>query len=63
MRQRVAKLVYQTGEPVVRTDYLGAFPYERDSLRFFAHAAGRVLRTVGKIEPSAAIGHPSLGKR
>ncbi|MFC7670492.1 hypothetical protein ACFQT0_26485 [Hymenobacter humi] len=28
----------------MRTDYLGGFQYEADSLRFFAHAAGRVLR-------------------
>ena len=42
--QKVAKLVYQTGKPVQRTDYLGPFQYEGDSLRFFPHAEGRVLR-------------------
>jgi len=44
--QKVAKLVYQTGKPVRRTDYLGPYQYEQDSLRFFPHAAGRVLRLV-----------------
>jgi hypothetical protein len=44
--QKVAKLVYQTGKPVQRTDYLGPYQYEQDSLRFFPHAEGRVLRTV-----------------
>jgi hypothetical protein len=43
--QKVAKLVYQTGQPVQRTDYLGPYQYEQDSLRFFPHAEGRVLRT------------------
>ena len=42
--QKVAKLVYQTGQPVRRTDYLGPYQYEQDSLRFFPHAEGRVLR-------------------
>ncbi|WP_345055661.1 DUF6443 domain-containing protein, partial [Hymenobacter glaciei] len=41
--QKVAKMVYQTGQPVQRTDYLGPFQYEQDSLRFFPHAEGRVL--------------------
>ena len=44
--QKVAKLVYQTGKPPVRTDYLGPYQYEADSLRFFPHAEGRVLRFV-----------------
>ncbi|MBD2768829.1 hypothetical protein IC235_13115 [Hymenobacter sp. BT664] len=44
--QKVAKLVYQTGKPVQRTDYLGPYQYEQDSLRFFPHAEGRVLRWV-----------------
>ncbi|GAA3980243.1 RHS repeat-associated core domain-containing protein [Hymenobacter antarcticus] len=44
--QKVAKLVYQTGKPTQRTDYLGPFQYEGDSLRFFPHAEGRVLRFV-----------------
>ncbi|MBD2768464.1 hypothetical protein IC235_11240 [Hymenobacter sp. BT664] len=44
--QKVAKLVYQTGKPVQRTDYLGPYQYEQDSLRFFPHAEGRVLRFV-----------------
>ena len=38
--QQVAKLVDQTGKPVVRTDYLGPYQYEGDSLRFFHHAEG-----------------------
>ena len=42
--QKVAKLVYQTGKPTLRTDYLGPYQYEQDSLRFFPHAEGRVLR-------------------
>ena len=46
--QKVAKLVYQTGKPTLRTDYLGPFQYEQDSLRFFPHAEGRVLRVVSK---------------
>ena len=41
--QKVAKLVYQSGKPPLRTDYLGPFQYEGDSLRFFPHAEGRVL--------------------
>ncbi|MBD2768833.1 hypothetical protein IC235_13135 [Hymenobacter sp. BT664] len=44
--QKVAKLVYQTGKPMQRTDYLGPYQYEQDSLRFFPHAEGRVLRWV-----------------
>jgi RHS repeat-associated protein len=44
--QKVAKLVYQTGKPVQRTDYLSGYQYEQDSLRFFPHAEGRVLRSV-----------------
>ena len=44
--QKVAKLVYQAGKPTLRTDYLGPFQYEGDSLRFFPHAEGRVLRFV-----------------
>ena len=42
--QKVAKLVYQTGKPTLRTDYLEPYQYEQDSLRFFPHAEGRVLR-------------------
>jgi RHS repeat-associated protein len=45
--QKVAKLVYQTGKPAPqRTDYLGPYQYEQDSLKFFPHAEGRVLRFV-----------------
>lgn len=44
--QKVAKLVYQTGKPTLRTDYLGPYQYEQDSLKFFPHAEGRVLRFV-----------------
>ncbi|WP_198173017.1 DUF6443 domain-containing protein [Hymenobacter ginkgonis] len=44
--QKVAKLVYQTGKPMQRTDYLGPYQYEQDSLKFFPHAEGRVLRFV-----------------
>ncbi len=47
--QKVAKLVYQTGKPLVRTDYLGAYQYEQDSLKFFPHAEGRVLRFVSGV--------------
>ena len=45
--QKVAKLVYQTGKAIPqRTDYLGPYQYEQDSLKFFPHAEGRVLRFV-----------------
>jgi RHS repeat-associated protein len=45
--QKVAKLVYQTGRTKPeRTDYLGPYQYEQDSLKFFPHAEGRVLRFV-----------------
>jgi RHS repeat-associated protein len=45
--QKVAKLVYQTGKPTpLRTDYLGPYQYEQDSLKFFPHAEGRVLHFV-----------------
>ena len=44
--QKVARLVYQTGKPLARTDYLGPYQYEGDSLKFFPHAEGRVLRFV-----------------
>ena len=45
--QKVAKLVYQTGQArPQRTDYLGPYQYEQDSLKFFPHAEGRVLRFV-----------------
>jgi RHS repeat-associated protein len=45
--QKVAKLVYQTGKVTpLRTDYLGPYQYEQDSLKFFPHAQGRVLRFV-----------------
>lgn len=47
--QKVAKLVYQSGQAnPQRTDYLGPYQYEGDSLRFFPHAEGRVLRFVRK---------------
>ncbi len=47
--QKVAKLVYQTGKPTPqRTDYLGPYQYEQDSLKFFPHAEGRVLRFVSQ---------------
>jgi RHS repeat-associated protein len=45
--QKVAKLVYQTGRlNSQRTDYIGPYQYEQDSLKFFPHAEGRVLRFV-----------------
>jgi RHS repeat-associated protein len=45
--QKVAKLVYQTSKTTPqRTDYLGPYQYEQDSLKFFPHAEGRVLRFV-----------------
>ena len=46
--QKVAKLVYQSGKPLLRTDYLGPYQYEQDSLKFFPHAEGRVLRFVSQ---------------
>ncbi len=36
----MAKLVYQTGKPPVRTDYLEPYQYEGDSLRFFSTPKG-----------------------
>jgi RHS repeat-associated protein len=53
--QKVAKLVYQTGkkEPQ-RTDYLGPYQYEQDSLKFFPHAEGRVLQFVSK-DPAGGV--------
>lgn len=44
--QKIAKRVFQAGKPMVQTDYLNGYQYESDSLRFFAHAEGRVLRFV-----------------
>jgi RHS repeat-associated protein len=44
--QKVAKLVYQANKPTQKTDYAGSFQYEQDTLRFFPHAEGRVLRFV-----------------
>ena len=38
--QQVAKLVDQTGKPVVRSDYLGPYQYEGDSLRSFPTPKG-----------------------
>lgn len=53
--QKVAKLVYQAGQrQPQRTDYLGPFQYEQDSLRFFPHAEGRVLRFVSQ-DPAGQI--------
>ncbi len=52
--QKVAKLVYQSGRPTLRTDYLGPYQYEQDSLRFFPHAEGRVLRFVSTDAAGAA---------
>jgi hypothetical protein len=52
--QKVTKLVYQTGKPVLRTDYLGPNQYEQDSLKFFPHAEGRVLRFVSTDPAGAA---------
>ena len=49
--QKVAKLVHQSGRlAATQTDYLGAYQYEGDSLRFFPHAEGRVLRVVQRSE-------------
>ncbi|KUG06364.1 leucine-rich repeat domain-containing protein [Solirubrum puertoriconensis] len=44
--QKVAKLAYAKDKPVVQTDYLGAWQYEGDSLRWLSHGEGRVLRFV-----------------
>ena len=40
----MAKLVYQTGQPALRIDYLGPCQYEQDSLRYFPQAEGPPLR-------------------
>jgi RHS repeat-associated protein len=42
--QKVAKWAYAHGQPAVRTDYLGAWQYEADTLRWLSSAAGRALR-------------------
>jgi hypothetical protein len=42
--QKVAKVAYAHGQPAVRTDYLGAWQYEADTLRWLSSAAGRALR-------------------
>ena len=42
--QKVAKLATAAGKPTVRTDYLGAWQYERDTLRWLTTAEGRLLR-------------------
>ncbi|MCC3157164.1 DUF5675 family protein [Hymenobacter sp. 15J16-1T3B] len=44
--QKVAKLATPTGKPTVRTDYLGAWQYEGDSLRWLNTSEGRALRFV-----------------
>jgi RHS repeat-associated protein len=48
--QKVAKLVYTHSQPQpVRTDYLGAWQYENDSLRWLNHSEGRTLRFVSPL--------------
>ena len=42
--QKVAKLATAAGKPTVRTDYLGAWQYERDTLRWLTTSEGRMLR-------------------
>ena len=42
--QKVAKWVYARAKAPVRTDYLGAWQYEADTLRWLSNAAGRALR-------------------
>jgi len=42
--QKVAKLTYAVGKSVVRTDYLGPWQYEHDSLRWLSTSEGRALR-------------------
>ncbi|MBT2557397.1 hypothetical protein J7E24_06340 [Hymenobacter sp. ISL-91] len=46
--QKVSKLATEAGKPAVRTDYLGPWQYERDSLRWLTHAEGRALYTYKK---------------
>ncbi|NVO86395.1 hypothetical protein [Hymenobacter terrestris] len=41
--QKVSKLATEAGKTAVRTDYVGAWQYERDSLRWLTHAEGRAL--------------------
>ncbi|OUJ69392.1 hypothetical protein BXP70_26510 [Hymenobacter crusticola] len=48
--EKVAKLIHQAGQ-VQQIDYVGPYQYEGDSLRFFNHPEGRVLRFVS---PSSA---------
>ena len=44
--QKVAKLATPSGKTTVRTDYLGAWQYEGDSLRWLNTSEGRALRFV-----------------
>jgi hypothetical protein len=49
--QKVAKLVYDHAKPgtVVRTDYLGPWQYERDTLQWLSHGEGRTLLATDKL--------------
>ena len=43
--QKVTKLAYTAGKPQpVRTDYVGAWQYEQDTLRWLSNSEGRMLR-------------------
>jgi RHS repeat-associated protein len=53
--QKVAKLATATGKPTVRTDYLGAWQYEGDSLRWLTTSEGRALRFVQRNSANQAI--------
>ncbi|RTQ46082.1 hypothetical protein EJV47_23305 [Hymenobacter gummosus] len=44
--QKVAKLATEAGKPTIRTDYLGPWQYEGDSLRWLTTSEGRALRFV-----------------
>lgn len=44
--QKVTKLATAAGKPTVRTDYLGAWQYEGDTLRWLNTSEGRTLRFV-----------------
>ncbi|RIY04747.1 RHS repeat-associated core domain-containing protein [Hymenobacter rubripertinctus] len=41
--QKVSKRATEAGKAAVRTDYVGPWQYERDSLRWLSHAEGRAL--------------------
>ncbi|RIY04739.1 RHS repeat-associated core domain-containing protein, partial [Hymenobacter rubripertinctus] len=52
--QKVSKRATEAGKAAVRTDYVGPWQYERDSLRWLSHAEGRALY-VYKRDPAGQV--------